>query len=174
MAFKNKNLFFHILRGHKSEVSIPGLESMLGDTLYLKSLGENPFLSLPVSDSFCHSLAFGCVLPVFEISIFKYLLCIHIIYSWLPRWLSGKEYTCNEENTGNSGLTPGSGRCPGGRNDNQLQYSCLESSVNRGAWQATVPRVAKSQTQLSTCAHTPLYVLQFPTISSLKDRYEWS
>ena len=38
---------------------------------------------------------------------------------------------------------------PGIGNDNPLQYSCLENSMDRGAWQATVHGVAKSQTQLS-------------------------
>ena len=32
---------------------------------------------------------------------------------------------------------PGSGRCPGGENGNLLQYSCLENSVDRRAWEAT-------------------------------------
>ena len=41
---------------------------------------------------------------------------------------------------------PGSGRFPGEGNDNPLQYSCLENSMDRGAWQATAQRVAKSQT----------------------------
>ena len=44
---------------------------------------------------------------------------------------------------------PGSGRCPGEGNGNPLQYSCLEHSMDRGAWRATVHRVAKSRTQLS-------------------------
>ena len=39
---------------------------------------------------------------------------------------------------------------PGERNGNPLQYSCLENSTNRGAWLATVHRVTKSQTQLSS------------------------
>ena len=38
---------------------------------------------------------------------------------------------------------------PGIGNGNPLQYSCLENSMDRGAWQATVHGVAKSQTQLS-------------------------
>ena len=46
------------------------------------------------------------------------------------------------------------GKSPGGGHDNPLQYSSLENSVNRGAWRATVHRVAKSQTRLSTHAHT--------------------
>ena len=46
------------------------------------------------------------------------------------------------------GLIPRSGRSPGGGNGNPLQYSCLENPMDRGAWQATVPRVTQSQTQL--------------------------
>ena len=41
-------------------------------------------------------------------------------------------------------LITGLGRPPGGGHDNPLQYSCLESPMDRGAWQAIVPRVAKS------------------------------
>ena len=70
---------------------------------------------------------------------------------WLPGVSDGKESACNE---GDLGLIPGSGRCPGEGNDNPLQYSCLENSMDRGVWQATVNggagRVSKSQTQL-TC-----------------------
>ena len=46
------------------------------------------------------------------------------------------------------GSTPGLGRSPGEGNDNSLQYSCLENPMDRGAWWATVHRVANSQTQL--------------------------
>ena len=44
---------------------------------------------------------------------------------------------------------PGSGSFPGEGNDHPLQFSCLENSMDRGACQATVHGVAKSQTQLS-------------------------
>ena len=53
------------------------------------------------------------------------------------------------------GLIPGSGRSPEGGKGNPLQYSCLENSMDRGAWWATVHGVSKSQTplkQLSTHA----------------------
>ena len=50
---------------------------------------------------------------------------------------------------GDLGSIPGLGRSPGKRNGYPLQYSCLENSMNRGAWQATAPWVTKSQTQLS-------------------------
>ena len=45
---------------------------------------------------------------------------------------------------------PGLGRSPGVGNDNPCQYSCLENSMDRGAWWATVDGVTKSWTQLST------------------------
>ena len=48
----------------------------------------------------------------------------------------------------NAGPIPESGRCPGKENDYPLQYSGLESPMDRGAWQATTCRVAKSWTQL--------------------------
>ena len=44
------------------------------------------------------------------------------------------------------GSIPGSGRSPGKGNGNPVQYSCLESSMDRGAWQATVHGAAKSGT----------------------------
>ena len=44
---------------------------------------------------------------------------------------------------------PGSGRFPGEENGYPFQYSCLENSIHREAWQATVHGVAKSSTQLS-------------------------
>ena len=52
-------------------------------------------------------------------------------------------------NAGDVGLIPRLGRSPGVGNNNPLQYSCLENSIYRGAWWATVHEMAKSQTQLS-------------------------
>ena len=49
-----------------------------------------------------------------------------------------------------SGSIPGSGRALGRGHGNPLQYSCLENSMDRGAWRAMVHRSAKSQIQLST------------------------
>ena len=52
-------------------------------------------------------------------------------------------------NAGDTSLIPGLERSPGGGNGNPLQYSCLKNpTMDRGAWQAIVHRVAKSQTQL--------------------------
>ena len=64
---------------------------------------------------------------------------------WQTRWLSGKESACQ---AGDSGSIPGLGRSPG--NGSPLQYSCLDNSMDRGAWWTAVHGVAKSQTQLST------------------------
>ena len=58
----------------------------------------------------------------------------------------GKASVCN---AGDLGSIPGSGRSFGEGNGNPLQYSYLEKSMDRGAWQATVHGVAKSQTRLS-------------------------
>ena len=48
------------------------------------------------------------------------------------------------------GLIPGSGRSPGGGHNNPLQYSCLEHSIDREAWQAMVHRSAESDTAEAT------------------------
>ena len=52
-------------------------------------------------------------------------------------------------NAGDPGPIPGLGRSPGEGNGNPLQYSCLEDSIDRGPWWATVHGVTKSRTQLS-------------------------
>ena len=67
----------------------------------------------------------------------------------LSSLVGGKEPTCQSGDTRDAGSIPGSGTSPGDRNGNPLQYSCLENSMDRGAWRATVHGVTKSQTQLS-------------------------
>ena len=69
-----------------------------------------------------------------------------------PADARGKEPPANARDISDyrdAGLISGSGRFPGGGHGNPLQYSCLENSMERGAWQATVLGVAKSQAQLS-------------------------
>ena len=63
-----------------------------------------------------------------------------------PGGLDSQESACN---AGDPDAIPGSGRFPGEGNGSPLQYSCLGNPMDRGAWQATVHEVAKSQTQLS-------------------------
>ena len=55
----------------------------------------------------------------------------------------------NAYNVGDPCSIPGSGSSPGKGNGNSFQYSCLGIPMDRGAWQATVLGVTKSQTRLS-------------------------
>ena len=56
-----------------------------------------------------------------------------------------KNLPTNAEDAEDMGSIPGSGRSPGIGNGNPLQYSCLENSMDRGAWWATVHGVSKRQ-----------------------------
>ena len=58
-----------------------------------------------------------------------------------------KNPPANAGDSRNMGSIPGSGRSPGAGNGNPLQCSCLENPMDRGAWQAAICRVAKSQTE---------------------------
>ena len=69
------------------------------------------------------------------------------LFQGIPGGSDGKESACN---AGDLGLIPWSGRSPGEGNGYPIQYSCLENSIGRGAWWATVHGVAKGWTQLST------------------------
>jgi len=82
-----------------------------------------------------------------------------------PEILDGKESTCN---AGEPGSIPGSGRTPREGNGNPLQYSCLENSMNKGAWWATVHGVAESDvTELLTHFHYTNEIIQHVTF------WEW-
>ena len=87
----------------------------------------------------------------FEISSCKLASQVVLVVKNLP---------ANAGDIRDSGLIPGSGRSPGGGHGNPLQYSCLETPVDRRAWWATVHRVAQSWTrlkQLRTHAQTIIY-----------------
>ena len=62
-----------------------------------------------------------------------------------------------KEMQGDTGSIPELERSSGLGNDNPLQYSCLENSMDRGAWQATVHGATKCWTRVSDCAHTLFY-----------------
>ena len=57
-----------------------------------------------------------------------------------------KNLLANARNVRDVSSIPGLGRSPGGENGNPLQYCCLNNPMDRGAWQATAHRVAKSLT----------------------------
>ena len=63
-----------------------------------------------------------------------------------PGGSDGKESACS---AGDLGLIPELGRSPGEENGNPLQYFCLEKSMDRGDWWATVHGVAKGKAELS-------------------------
>ena len=71
------------------------------------------------------------------------------IYMGFPGGSVGKEspFQCRRLKI-DSSVIPGSGQSRGEENGNRLQYSCLEYSMDRGAWWATVHRVTKSQIRL--------------------------
>ena len=62
------------------------------------------------------------------------------VFLGFPCGSAGKESECNE---GDPGSIPGWGRSPGGGHGNLPQHSCLESPMDRGAWQAPVPGIAE-------------------------------
>ena len=68
-----------------------------------------------------------------------------------------KNLPANAGDTKNVGSIPWSGRSPGVGNGNPLQYSCLENSMDRRAWQAIVHGVAKNQTPLGRHMCTPMF-----------------
>ena len=62
-----------------------------------------------------------------------------------PYSSDGKESACNAREPRS---IPGLGRSPGEGNGNPLQYSCLENSMDRGVWRATVHGITKNRTRL--------------------------
>ena len=70
-------------------------------------------------------------------------LILHTPSTVIPGGSEDKASACN---SGDLGSIPGLGRSSGEGNGNPLQYFCLENPMDRGAWQATVHGVAKSQT----------------------------
>ena len=67
--------------------------------------------------------------------------------SGFPGGVSGKESACHYRRPKRHRFDPWDRRTPGGGHDDPSQYSCLENPMDRGDWQVTVHRVAKSQTR---------------------------
>ena len=94
------------------------------------------------------------MLPLFFLEFFKAKPRCHLTLFknsllWIPKWkgasqvaLVVKKPPANAGDIRDTGSIPRSGRAPGGGHSNPLQYSGLENSRDRGAWQATVPGVA--------------------------------
>ena len=73
-------------------------------------------------------------------------------------------------NAGDPGSIPGLGRSPGEGNGNPLQYSCLENSMDGGAWCATVHVVTKSRTRLSDFTRTMYEMYKMLTLGETGGR----
>ena len=82
------------------------------------------------------------------IPVLQYFLLKYSIYcsGSFPDDSESEKSACN---AGYPGLIPGLGRSPGEGNGYPFQYSCLENSIDRGAWRATVHGVTKNQTWLN-------------------------
>ena len=94
------------------------------------------------------SLSVSLSISVISIYHQYHLLPIYHV-SGLPGGTVVKNLASNAGDARDAGLIPGLRRYPGEGNGNTLQCSCLENPMDRGAWQATIHGVAKSQTQLS-------------------------
>ena len=73
----------------------------------------------------------------------------HFPSKWNMDFPGGSEGKASAHYAGDPGLIPGWGRSPGEGNGNPPQYSCLENTMDGGAWWATVHGIAKNQTRLS-------------------------
>ena len=78
-----------------------------------------------------------------------------VLFLGFPGGALVKNLPASAGDTRDEGSIPASERSPGVGNGNLLQFSCLENSIEQGAWRATVHRLVKSWTQLSTHGDRP-------------------
>ena len=98
-----------------------------------------------IQKSLLYSVHTHSIFPIFKIGL----------HPGFPAGSDGKESACNP---GDLGSIAGSRRAPGEGNGNSLQYSCLENSMDGGAWWATVHGVAKSWTRISDFTFTFFHI----------------
>ena len=113
----------------------------------LKVIIVNPLMHMYLFRITLHSLLCNLIFSHFTTYYGLFMLIESNIFflSRLPRWLSDKEFACQCRRCRRHGffLTPGSGRSPGERNGNPLQYSCLVNLMDRGTSWTAVHGVAK-------------------------------
>jgi len=144
------------LHRHQKEkfCSFPQKRFFLVSQLYMLESKAWPLVSHSLSSLFPSPLHYQ-ILPkcllILTFLCFSPSACTQLppsllTYLGFPRASDCKEFACNARDLG---LIFGLGKSPGERNGYSLHYSCLENSMDRGTWQATVHEVAKSQTRLS-------------------------
>ena len=100
--------------------------------------------------------------------------CLKILPGFLyglPRWRHGKDSTCQGRRCKRCRFSPWIRKIPWSRKWQPTQYSCLENSMDRGTWLATVHGVSKSRTpQTYTQTHrhtdTQTHTQTFPVMSN--------
>ena len=102
---------------------------------------RNVFKNFFFKEIFIYSAVLGSACRIFD-------LCCDM--QGTPQGLSSEESACSAGRSGDTGSIPGSGRSPGGGHGNPPHHSSLESPVDRGAWWATVHRIAESDTTEAT------------------------
>ena len=98
-------------------------------------------------------------------------VCIYMhTYMSFPGGVTGKESACKAGDLGDVDLIPGWGRSPGGGHGNPLQYSCLEDSTQKGAWQAIVRGVQRVRHNLTNeRTHTHMLAKSLQSCPTLCD-----
>ena len=120
---------------------------IFADLLYLKMTYE-VFSHTTCLAAYCTRAVF----PVFSVGTGARLR--RCLDNWRSGFPGGSVVKIPSANAGDLGLIPGLGRSPGEGKGNTLQYSCLENSMDRGAWQATVHVVSRVRHDLVTKATT--------------------
>ena len=129
----------------------------LSDPVPLHWMRQGPWLDSAINFPFCELHCLGGLLSsrlgiwTSGITILAHIQPLAVCWFfyllvWCPSSqvaLVIKNPPANAGEAGDMGSIPGSGRFPGGRHGNPLQYSCLENPVQRGAWRATVRKVVR-------------------------------
>ena len=109
----------------------------------------------------CNSPFPSLILLLWVLSLF-FLVSLGKSLSGLPRRHSGKDCTCQCKGHKRLSWIPGSGRSSAAEKWQPTAVFLPGNSMNKGAWWATVHRVAKSWTQLSTYTHTHRFINIIP------------
>ena len=123
-------------KGYEAIVSVPW--EVASDTLGLRASNQGSLCprALPLKHTACPSSSWT---PIPAISNSNLLPSFALFWGF-PGGSGSKESACSARDLGS---IPGSGRSPGERNDNPLQYLCLENPMDRGSLWATVQGIAK-------------------------------